>query len=163
MSKTDERIPNGVKIFISYSSKDKDLMEDLLSQLNVLKISKNNLEIWYDGLLEPGVKWDNEIKDKLHSAHIVLMLISANFFNSEYIWNIEVQSTLEKQRQGTLSAIPVILKPCDWTSTPIGEFQSLPRKGKSITSFADKDAALAEVVKELKYIINKWEDKIDAA
>ncbi|MBD0278181.1 MAG: toll/interleukin-1 receptor domain-containing protein [Bacteroidota bacterium] len=102
---------NKVNIFISYSSKDADLMDDLLTQLNVLTIDDKQIEIWQDGLLEPGMQWDAEIKDKLHAAHIVLMLISARFLTTDYIWNIEVQNTLSKQQKGEVSALPVILSP----------------------------------------------------
>lgn len=48
-----------VKIFISYSSKDTELMNDLLTQLKVLTISDKQIEIWEDGLLEPGLQWED--------------------------------------------------------------------------------------------------------
>jgi hypothetical protein len=152
-----------VKVFISYSRKDKDLMEELLTHLKVLTRSNPHLEIWYDGLLEPGVLWDDTIKKKLHSAHIVLLLISANFLITDYIWNIEVQSTLEKQQKGELTAIPVIMKACDWEPTPIGRFQAIPRKGMTISSFPDRDEGLSLVVKEIKSVIEVWSKKIKSS
>ncbi len=82
---------DNVKIFISYSSKDMDWMNELLTQLNVLTINDKQLEIWQDGLLDPGTKWDAEIKEKLYAANIVLMLISANFLTLEYVTNIEIR------------------------------------------------------------------------
>jgi hypothetical protein len=60
-----------VTIFISYSSRDIDLMNELLTQLKVLTITDKQIEFWQDGLLEPGLRWDEEIKAKLHTAHIV--------------------------------------------------------------------------------------------
>jgi hypothetical protein len=147
---------NKVNIFISYSSKDVDLMNDLLTQLKVLTISDKQIEIWEDGLLEPGLQWDNEIKDKLHAAHIVLMLISAYFLTTEYIWNIEVQNTLSRQEKGEVSALPVILSPCAWMQTPLAQFQALPRKGRPITDFTDRNTALLEVVNGVQRVIKYW-------
>jgi hypothetical protein len=154
--------PNDVNIFVSYSSKDKDLMNELLVQLKVLTISNKNLNIWHDGLLEPGVLWDKSIKDALHSAHIVLMLVSANFLITDYIWNIEVQSALEKQKKDELTVIPIIMKPCDWESTIISEFQALPRKGVPVSTSPDRDTVLAAITKELKAVIQNWSKKLMA-
>lgn len=149
-----------VKVFISYSSKDVDLMNELLVQLKVLTISDKNVDFWQDGYLEPGLKWDEEIKDKLHSAHIVLMLISAYFLTSDYVWNIEVQNTLERQEKNEVTAIPIILSPCAWMQTPIVQFQALPRKGRPITDFPDRNTALLEVVNGVYRVIRNWEQRL---
>lgn len=149
-----------VKVFISYSSKDVDLMNELLVQLKVLTISDKNVDFWQDGYLEPGLKWDEEIKDKLHSAHIVLMLISANFLTSDYVWNIEVQNTLERQEKNEVTAIPIILSPCAWMQTPIVQFQALPRRGRPITDFPDRNTALLEVVNGVYRVIRNWEQRL---
>lgn len=149
-----------VKIFISYSSKDVDLMNDLLTQLRVLTISDKQIELWQDGLLDPGLQWDDEIKDKLHAAHIVLMLVSAHFLTTDYIWNIEVQNTLSRQKSGEVSALPVILSPCAWMQTPIAQFQALPRKGRPVTDFTNRDTALLEVVNGVERVIKNWKTKL---
>jgi hypothetical protein len=47
-----------VIIFISYSKRDVDLMNELLTQLKVLTITCKQIEFWQDGLLEPGIRWD---------------------------------------------------------------------------------------------------------
>ena len=150
-----------VYIFISYSSKDADLMDDLLTQLKVLAISDKQIEIWQDGLLEPGLKWDQEIKDKLYAAHIVLMLVSARFLTTDYIWNIEVQDTLLRQQKGEVTALPVILSPCAWMQTPLAQFQALPKKGRPVTDFPNKDAALLEVVNGVNKVILVWKKKLE--
>ena len=150
---------NKVQLFISYSSKDTDLMNELLTQLKVLAISDNQIEFWQDGLLEPGIVWDREIKEKLHAAQIVLMLVSASFLTSEYVLNIEIRDTLLKQEKGEVSAIPVILKPCAWQNTPLSKFQVLPRKGIPVTQYPDRDIAWLEVVTGVQSVIKKWKTK----
>ena len=149
-----------VHIFISYSSKDTELMQSLLTQLKVLTISDKSIAIWEDGHLDPGTEWDDAIKSKLHTAHIVLMLVSANFLTTDYIWNIEVQDTLSRQQRGEVSAIPIILSPCAWTQTPIAQFQALPRKGRPITDFPDKNTAMLEVVNGVHRVIKNWKTRL---
>lgn len=150
-----------IYIFISYSGKDVDLKDELLTQLKVLTISDKQIEIWEDGLLEPGMDWDQEIKNKLHAAHIVLMLISARFLTTNYIWNIEVQDSLLRQQKNELTVIPVILSPCAWTQTPLAQFNALPRKGKPITIFDDQDTALLEVVQGIYKVILAWRNRFE--
>ena len=135
-------------------------MDDLLTQLKVLTLSDDQIEIWQDGLLEPGIKWDKEIKEKLHSAHIVLLLVSARFLTTNYIWNIEVEDTLLRQQKGEVTALPVILSPCAWMQTPLAQFQALPRRGKPITDFSNKDSGLLEVVNGVSQVIRVWKGKL---
>lgn len=135
-------------------------MNDLLTQLKVLTISDKRIEFWEDGLLEPGVEWDAEIKNRLYNAHIVLMLVSANFLTTEYVLNIEIKETLLRQEKGEVSAIPVILKPCAWKDTSLAAFQALPRKGTPITQYPDRDAAMLEVVTGVKRVIDNWKIKL---
>ena len=135
-------------------------MGELLTHLKVLTISDKQIEIWEDGLLEPGIDWDLEIKNKLNTAHIVLMLVSANFLTTNYIWNIEVQDTLIKQQKGDVTALPIILNHCAWTQTALAKFQALPRKGRPITDFPNKDVGLLEVVNGINSVISVWKKKL---
>lgn len=135
-------------------------MSELLTQLKVLTISDKQIEIWEDGLLEPGIDWDLEIKNKLNTAHIVLMLVSANFLTTNYIWNIEVQDTLVKQQKGDVTALPIILSPCAWTQTALAKFQALPRKGRPISDFSNKDVGFLEVVNGVNSVISFWKKKL---
>ena len=111
--------------------------------------------------MEPGVEWDDKIKAKLHSAHIVLMLVSAYFLTTDYIWNIEVQQTLARQEKGEVTAIPVILSPCAWLQTDLSKFSALPRKGRPVTDFPNKDAALFEIVTGIQSVIRTWKTRLD--
>jgi len=149
-----------VKIFISYSGRNTELKDELLTQLKVLTIADKQLEIWEDGLLEPGIQWDDEIKKKLHEAHIVIMLVSAQFLTTDYIWNIEVEQTMHRQKQGEVTAIPVILSPCAWMQTPLSQFTALPRKARPITGFPDRDSAMMEVVTGLQAVVKSWKNKL---
>jgi hypothetical protein len=88
------------------------------------------------------------------------MLVSAHFLTTDYIWNIEVEQTLPRQEKGEVTAIPVILSPCAWRQTPLTQFQALPRRGKPVTDFPNKDTALLEVVNGVQSVIRTWKDKL---
>lgn len=51
----------GIKLFISYSSKDKVYRESLKGHLSSMERT-NEIETWSDGEILPGTEWDQEIK-----------------------------------------------------------------------------------------------------
>jgi hypothetical protein len=89
------------------------------------------------------------------------MLISAHFLTTEYIWNIEVQNTLSRQEKGEVSALPIILSPCAWMRTPLAQFQALPRKGRPVTDFPDRNTAFLEVVNGVQRVIKNWKTRLE--
>ncbi|MFL5589707.1 MAG: toll/interleukin-1 receptor domain-containing protein [Ktedonobacteraceae bacterium] len=76
-------MPTGIKIFISYAHENKALRNELEEKLAPL--GRTGLVfIWSDQNLNPGVLWANEIKTQLHSAEVILLLITPEFMNSLY-------------------------------------------------------------------------------
>src|SRR5436190_23237842 len=74
---------NPLKLFYCYAHQDKELRDALDNHLSILKRQKL-IEIWYDGKISRGVKWEDEIDKHLSSADIVLLLVSAAFLASDY-------------------------------------------------------------------------------
>ena len=74
-----------LRLFISYSHEDEKLKSDLDKHLIMLKRS-GKVEVWNDRQLIAGQEWDSNIKKEMQEADIILLLISADFNNSEYIW-----------------------------------------------------------------------------
>src|SRR6266536_4368638 len=125
-----------VKIFYSYSHKDKELRDELAKHLG-----KSHVSGWHDREILPGKDWQNEIDNYLNTADIVLLLISADFIASEYCYGIEMQAAMERQALGEAFVIPVILRYVHWEDTPFGHLQVLPTDGKPIKSWANQDEA----------------------
>jgi hypothetical protein len=74
------------KIFISYSHKDEEWKDRLLTHLNVLA-KQNRLEVWDDRRIAAGDEWLPEIEQAINSGHVALLLVSANFLTSNFILN----------------------------------------------------------------------------
>ncbi len=70
-------MPKPIKIFIAYSRKDTAYLEELRTHLTPLRRS-GKVQIWFDGKIEPGIKWEDAIKENLHNADIILLLVSAS-------------------------------------------------------------------------------------
>ena len=144
-----------LKIFIVYAREDADALKGLRAHFK--PIPPSDLKVWYDGEILPGQHWDNEIKTQVQSADIILLLISKDFFDSEYIQTTELKSAIERHKEGKAMVVPVIVRPCVWQDTYAGKFQVLPTNGDAIFSrhWHDPDEALVSVVEGVKKVANK--------
>ena len=90
------------------------------------------------------------IDSHLEIADVILLLVSPDFLASRYCYDIEVRRAMELQQQGKARVIPVILRPCDWHSAPFAKLIALPRDGKPITKWPDRDEAFLDVVQQIR-------------
>ena len=69
-------------VFLSYAHEDTSYREKLSKHLSALR-RERLIEDWHDGQLLPGQRWEPRIFEQLHAAHIILLLISADFLASD--------------------------------------------------------------------------------
>ena len=140
-----------VLVFISYSHVDEDLKNQLLAHLGPLK-RLGIITDWHDRKIKPGEFWGQEISKNLEMSDVVILLISADFINSEYCYEKEFSAAMELQEQEKIVVVPVIGRSCVWKELPFGQQQALPKDGKAIESWANRDDALADVAHGISII-----------
>ncbi len=107
---------------------------------------ENLIKAWVDHLILPGDDWDKAIAEKINKANIVVLLISIDFINSKYCYEIELERAIEREAKGETRIIPVILRNCLWKHSPfIGRFKALPTDGRAVSAWPDPDEALTIV------------------
>lgn len=138
-----------INLFISYSHEDESYFRKLKSYINAR--SCPNLNIWDDGEIRPGNEWDTEIKTKLNDAQIILLLISQDFLNSNYIDAIELKTALERHAKKQCKVIPIFTKNCYLENYPqITKLQGLPTGMKFLSDLGEQVyAQYAEIQKEI--------------
>ena len=62
---------------------------------------------------------------------------------------------LRRHEEGSARVVPVILRPCDWQSSPFGKLQALPRDGQPVKSFSNVDTALTAVALALRALADE--------
>jgi hypothetical protein len=147
-----------IKVFISYAHKDDALRQEFLPHLASAQ-KEGLIEIWHDREIRAGVDWAKEIDENLESADIILFLVSSDFINSQYCSGIEMARAIERHKDKTACAIPIIIRFSDWTSTRLGELQAIPRDNKPVTDWGDnlnnpieRDEPWSLVVKEISRV-----------
>lgn len=142
------------KVFFSYSHDDEALRDQLEKHLASLK-HEGTVDSWHDRRILPGENLAETIDSQINSADLVLLLVSASFLSSHYCYSIEMQRALERQEKGECKVVPVILRACDWSHSPLGKMMAVPRDGKPITSWANPDEAYTDVVQQIRALIQQ--------
>ncbi|MDQ3815122.1 MAG: toll/interleukin-1 receptor domain-containing protein [Armatimonadota bacterium] len=107
---THESITEPVEVFFSYSHRDSELRHELETHLSVLK-RQGIITTWHDRDIGAGSEWKGQIDKHLESAHLILLLVSANFLDSDYCYDIEMKRAMERRDSGEARVIPIILSP----------------------------------------------------
>jgi hypothetical protein len=76
---------NPLTIFISYSHADEEWKDRLVEQLNVLVV-EDQFNVWDDRRIAAGSDWYPEIEAAINTANIAILLISAIFLTSPFIF-----------------------------------------------------------------------------
>lgn len=150
-----------LKTFLSYSHKDEEMKNQLDTFLINLKRS-DAIEVWQDRQLEGGVEWHAVIKQALVSADIILLLVSADFNASDYIWKEELAVAMQKHERGEARVIPVILRNCEWQDMPYAKLQALPKNATPVSAYADRDIAYTEIAKGIRTVVNTLSGRVES-
>lgn len=145
-------VPTPVEIFCCYAREDEAWLHKLETHLSLLK-RQGLISLWYDRLIAPGTGWAKAIDTHLETASVILLLVSSDFFSSDYCYGIEMKRALEREAAGEARVIPILMRPVDWKCAPFAHLQVLPTDAKPIASWQNKDTALADVAAGIRRVI----------
>jgi hypothetical protein len=153
--------PSPIEIVFCYAHEDEDLLNQLKAHLKPLR-RKGLISIWYDRDINAGTEWARAIDEHLNSAHIILLLVSPDFINSDYCYDIQVTRAIERHQRREAIVIPVILRPVDWRETALHILHPLPKDGIPVVKLSywkSVDDALLDVeegIKKICYGKDEW-------
>jgi hypothetical protein len=117
------------RAFVSYCTKDRVWCERLLSHFSVLE-SEGQLSVWDDFQINARDEWYPAIQSAMQEAQVAILLVSADFFASEFIRNEEIPMLLMKHSADGMLILPLIARPCAWELLPwLSGFQVRPVNG----------------------------------
>ncbi len=126
-----------INIFCSCARKDYSLLSDL--KVRLFPLQQNNAINWSDTAnISAGIDRDQYIREHLNRAHIIILLISPDFFSSDSC-SKEMQRAMERHEHREVRVIPVKIRATDMYDLPIAGLQAIPRNGESINHWQDKD------------------------
>lgn len=141
-----------LRVFCAYSHKDEQFLDGLHEHLS-LQRRLGRIAVWHDRRIDAGDEWKNEIDERIETYPVILLLISASFLNSEYCYGTELGIAMRRHDNKEARVIPIILRPCDWKEAPFAKLQALPRNGRPVVRWEDRDEAWLDVVTGIRKVI----------
>jgi len=135
-----------VTVFYSYApfSKDEILRATLEKHLAGLQRS-GLIESWSQREIIAGKDQREEIDKHLEAASVILLLISPDFIASDYCYSAEMLRAMERHQSGAARVIPILLRPVYLEDEPFTQLATLPKNGKPISMWRNRDVAFAEI------------------
>lgn len=143
-----------LKVFISYAHEDETSREALGKHLRPLE-REGLISLWHDRKITGGREWEGAIDSALEDADIVLLLVSADFVDSDYSHDVELRAALRMHEQGRARVVPVILRSVDWQRSPFARLNALPPDGQPIMEAEHPDQQFTAVAKGLRDIVGE--------
>lgn len=140
-----------MRAFISYSHHDEGALKRLHTHLAMLR-REGRIDTWFDREILAGSELDTEIAEQLETCELFLLLVSPDFLDSRYCFELEMQRALARHDAGEARVVPIIVEPCDWPATPLRRLKVLPRDGKPVSEWTNQNNAYLDVVQELRRI-----------
>ena len=81
--------------------------------------------------------------------------MSADFIASDYCYDIEMKRAMERHQASEASVVPVIVRNVSWRKTPFAKLQALPKDGKAVKTWPDKDTAWRDVAEGIEKAIEE--------
>ena len=140
------RAGTGLRLVIFYSHQDEALRDELETHLKLLR-REGLIQLWHDRKIVAGGLWMNRIDENSRQADLILLLVSADFVASDYFYDVMAVDP-------NATVIPVIVRACAWESAPLlGELEPLPRDGKAVTSWGNRDEAWKDVEDGIRRVV----------
>lgn len=143
------------RLFVSYSHKDELLRKELDAHLTPL-IRESAIEIWHDRRIDAGDEWNEEIDGRMRTAEVFLLLVSPDFFASDYCYGREMSVALDRYNSGDVLIVPIVVRPVDWKRSPLARFQALPKDAIPLTSWDNRDLGWLSVVEGIRNVCEKF-------
>ena len=145
-------------VFISYSHRAPDPLWLIRVRAHLRPLERDGLkvDIWDDTSIRPGTQWQAEIAGVLEKARIALLLISANFFASDFIWINELPPLLSAAENGGTVVLPLIVSASRFSRTPeLVKYQAVNDYTSPLDrlSFGEQEQVLDNMARRIEALV----------
>jgi|CXWL01.1.fsa_nt_gi molecular chaperone DnaK len=138
-------------VFISYAHEDAGWLAKLRVHLRPLE-RLGAVEIWHDKKIAAGDEWRTEIDGALSRANVAVLLVSAHFLASDFIYDHELPPLLDRYASKGVAILPIFVGPCYFERDPflkrLQAFNNPSRPLKALSE-AEVETELAKVTKAI--------------
>ncbi len=143
-----------LNLFLSYSHKDKAAKMVFQDNLTVMT-KKKLITPWQDGLIEAGMRWEEQIQENLGTMEVFVGLLTTAFLASDFIEKVELKAARERLRKEEKDFLFVLVLVDDISlkGLDLAEYQILKPGGKAVCQHASRKEGFNVAQKELEKLI----------
>jgi hypothetical protein len=158
-ARSSDRVP--LNVFLSYSHENKRAKTIFQQNLTVM-MKKKFITPWQDGLIEPGMRWREEIEANLEKMDLFIGLVTTPFLASDFIEQVEIKAARERLRKQDRDFVFVLIMVEDVSleGWDLAEYQLLKPGGKAICQYNNQRAGFNQAQKELEKLIASRQAKL---
>ena len=138
------------QVFISYAREDDAQVKKLKAHLRSMELD-GLIKIWTDEEILTGDAWRDDIQQQIDKTDIMLLIMSPDFINSDFIQRVELKQALQRKVDGKSLVVPVYLRRVDLPEF-LSRLQRTPRQ-TAVASAPDVDEAWYQVAQDIKKLI----------
>ncbi|MEO0406791.1 MAG: HEAT repeat domain-containing protein [Cyanobacteria bacterium P01_A01_bin.135] len=142
---------NPIHLYIASICYDRPLQIQLTNHLTPLQ-RQNLITISSQDQIPPGSDIAQTIHQQLHSADIILLLITPDALANETCYQQEILPAIHRHQTGQARTIPILLRPTDYTGEPFSQLDILPRNHQPITTWDNQDEAFREISESVRAV-----------
>lgn len=145
-----------VRAFVSYTEQDRSFKLRLDTHLGVLK-RLGFVNTWSEECILPGSERGPEIAEQLEKAEIIILLISADYINSQQCWERDRTTCLARHQKNLACIVPILCRDVDLTGIWFEHIFRLPRNRRSVVQHDDRelDKVWQEISEEIRILVEK--------
>jgi len=149
------------EVFISYTRADKKYVLELMRYLDFLQLDYG-IKIWYDGMIDIGEKWEQEIMTHMSIARVAILMVSQAFLVSQFVRYEELPELLQaaEDEKATIMWVPIdesrvydtVIKGKNENDMNISSFQSVcdPKKPLSAMRVHERNKVYNSICDSIK-------------
>ncbi len=139
------------KVFVCYSHKDRRWLDELSVLLAPFE-REGRVVPWDDTKLNPGGRWDAEIRQALLEACTAILLVTPEFLESSYIQEVELPAICEAADKSDLLLLAVLVSGALYKKSPLAgrEFANPVSKPLDIMTKPLRRRTLVEILQRLE-------------
>jgi small GTP-binding protein len=149
-----------LRVFLSYSYKDrrsKDIFQDNLTVM----MKKKLVSPWQDGLIEPGVRWYEDVEAGYAGVDVFIGLLTTAFLATDYLEKIDVRAARAELQEADRDILFVLILVDDVSlqGVDLTGYHILKPGGKSVSAYPSKKDGYNAAQKELEILLLQYQEK----
>jgi hypothetical protein len=142
--------PGRSVVFTSYSRADIEWLRKLGVHLRPFE-RDGIITPWDDTRIEAGAEWSKEIEQKLDAARVAVLLVSPNFFFSDFIVKQELPRILQAVKDRGLVVVWMLISESAWEHSPLANLQAGHNTSKPLDTLtpAELNAVLKHIAEQI--------------